>query len=96
MSIFKPKTKDVCAFFFTLKDANDNLYECECGNTRRKLSTNWTNLIQHIQISQPNYIQEIQEKKTVNAKGSIANFINPKAKKHIRLVKIRHWEKCRL
>ena len=34
---FKPATKDIVNYFYTLKSAKDELYECKCGTSRKKV-----------------------------------------------------------
>ena len=79
MSDFKPTTKQVCTYFFTLKDARTNKYQCKCGTVRKKPKTSWTNLMQHIVTSHLDY-KEVIKADIDSSKGSLTNFINPQSK----------------
>ena len=78
MSSFKPSNKEICAHFFTLKEGTVNVYICTCGENRKKPTTSYQNLMEHIKSAHPNHLKEIKEKQD-SSKGSIVSFVNPNA-----------------
>jgi hypothetical protein len=58
MSSLNPSSKEVCNFFFSLKENYD--YLCECGKVCKRSGTSWQNLMTHIRESHPNYIEQMK------------------------------------
>ena len=81
MAAFKPSIKDVCSFFFSLKDVSTSKNEnaCECGNVRKKSGSSWRNLITHIKESHPDYIEEMKFVKS-SSQRSLIQFVDTKSK----------------
>ena len=79
MSNFKPTSKQVCTYFFSLKDGTNSVFQCKFGITRKKTSTSWTNLMQHVITDHSDYLKIIKGD-IDSSTGSLTNYINPQSK----------------
>lgn len=80
MSSFASTTREICNFYFSIKDKSiQNEFICKCGRVRKKSKSSWQNLMTHIRELHPDYIEQMVLVKS-SSNSSMVRFVDSKSK----------------